>query len=75
MDGLVTNGSYHLLSASIGRAEMKFQKFMGGYSKHRSLYIVPQSKRKEMLEFIHESHQGTVKSKQRARDILLWPGT
>ena len=36
--------------------------------------IVPQSKRKEMLELIHESHQGIVKCKQRARDILFWPG-
>ena len=35
--------------------------------------IVPQSKRKEMLEFIHKSHQGIVKCKQRARDILFWP--
>ncbi|PFX16138.1 Uncharacterized protein K02A2.6 [Stylophora pistillata] len=37
-------------------------------------YIVPQSKRKEMLELIHESHQGILKCKQRARDILFWPG-
>ena len=36
--------------------------------------IVPQSKRKEMLELIHESHQGIVKCKQRARDVLFWPG-
>ena len=36
--------------------------------------IVPQSKRKEMLDLIHESHQGIVKCKQRARDILFWPG-
>ena len=36
--------------------------------------IVPQSKRKEMLELIHESHQGIVKCKQRARDIVFWPG-
>ena len=35
--------------------------------------IVPQSKRKEMLELIHESHQGMVRCK-RARDILFWPG-
>ena len=27
-----------------------------------------------MLELIHESHQGIVKCKQRARDILFWPG-
>ena len=36
--------------------------------------IVPQSMRKEMLDRIHESRQGIVKCKQRARDILFWPG-
>ena len=30
--------------------------------------------RKEMLDHIHESHQGIVQCKQRARDILFWPG-
>lgn len=27
-----------------------------------------------MLEKIHEAHMGIVKSKERARDILFWPG-
>ena len=36
--------------------------------------IVPQSKRKEMLKLIHESHEGIVKCKQRGRDILFRPG-
>ena len=36
--------------------------------------IVPQSKRKEMLELIHEKHQGIVKCKRRGRDILFWLG-
>ena len=27
-----------------------------------------------MRDRIHESHQGIVKCKQRARDILFWPG-
>jgi len=27
-----------------------------------------------MLELIHKSHQGIVKCKQRARDVLFWPG-
>ena len=36
--------------------------------------IVPQRLRNEMLDRIHESHQGIVKCKQRARDILFWPG-
>ena len=36
--------------------------------------IVPHSWRKEMLDRIHESHQGIVKCEQRAQDILFWPG-
>lgn len=32
--------------------------------------IVPQSLRKEMLEELHESHQGIVRSKQRAREVM-----
>ena len=36
--------------------------------------IVPQALRPLMLEKIHESHQRIVKSKQRARDVLFWPG-
>lgn len=36
--------------------------------------IVPSTLRPQMLEIIHKSHQGTVKCKQRARDILYWPG-
>ena len=33
--------------------------------------IVPLSRRTQMLELIHESHQGIIKCKQRAQDILL----
>ncbi|CAB3979326.1 Transposon Ty3-G Gag-Pol poly [Paramuricea clavata] len=36
--------------------------------------IVPKSLRPQMLDIIHESHQGIVKCKQRARDLLYWPG-
>ena len=36
--------------------------------------IVPHAPRAQMLEKIHESHQGIVKSKQHARDLLFWPG-
>ena len=36
--------------------------------------IVPKSLQPQMLDIIHESHQGIVKSKQRARDLLFWPG-
>ena len=36
--------------------------------------IVPESMRAEMLLKIHEAHLGIVKCKERARDILFWPG-
>lgn len=36
--------------------------------------IVPHQLKSQMLEKIHESHLGIVKCKQRARDILFWPG-
>ena len=36
--------------------------------------IVPESLRSPMLDIIHESHQGMVKCKQRARELLYWPG-
>ena len=36
--------------------------------------VVPRSLQKEMLQRIHESHLGIVKSKQLARDLLFWPG-
>lgn len=36
--------------------------------------IVPHQLRRQMLKKIHESHLGIVKCKQRARDVLFWPG-
>ena len=36
--------------------------------------IIPASMRREMLDKLHESHQGIVKSKQRARSVMFWPG-
>lgn len=36
--------------------------------------VVPRSLRKSMLELIHEAHFGITKCKQRAREILYWPG-
>ena len=36
--------------------------------------VVLQLLRNAMLRKIHESHQGIVRSKQRARDVLFWPG-
>ena len=36
--------------------------------------VVPKSMRPEMLKTLHSSHQGIVKTKQRARDVIFWPG-
>ena len=36
--------------------------------------IVPKCLQSEMLSRIHESHQGIVKTKRRARGVLFWPG-
>ncbi len=36
--------------------------------------VVPPSMRAQMLDIIHETHLGIVKSKQRARETLYWPG-
>ncbi|XP_056109383.1 uncharacterized protein K02A2.6-like [Rhinichthys klamathensis goyatoka] len=39
-----------------------------------SKLVIPNKMRKQMLDKIHESHLGMVKSKERARDIIYWPG-
>jgi len=36
--------------------------------------VIPASLKKDMLDKLHESHMGIVKTKQRARDIMYWPG-
>ncbi|RXN21320.1 retrotransposon-like family member retr-1 [Labeo rohita] len=36
--------------------------------------VIPTLLREEMLQRIHSGHMGIKKSKQRARDILFWPG-
>lgn len=35
---------------------------------------IPKSMREKMLRIIHSSHLGIVKCKQRARDVVYWPG-
>ena len=40
----------------------------------RGNQLVPKAMQAEMLSRIHESHQGIVKSKQRAKSALFWPG-
>ena len=39
-----------------------------------SRIVVPPSMRRRMLDAIHESHMGMVKCKQRAREVVYWPG-
>jgi hypothetical protein len=36
--------------------------------------VVPKTMHSEMLSRIHESHQGIVKSKRRAREVMFWIG-
>ena len=36
--------------------------------------IIPKPMRQEMLMSIHTGHMGIQKSKERARDVLYWPG-
>ena len=36
--------------------------------------VIPKSLRKDMLHRVHYSHLGIGKCKQRARDIIFWPG-
>nr|XP_040569667.1 uncharacterized protein K02A2.6-like [Lepeophtheirus salmonis] len=36
--------------------------------------VIPRVARKEILENLHVSHQGIVKTKQRAKEIIYWPG-
>lgn len=39
-----------------------------------SRIIIPASLQKEILESIHEGHQGTTKCRARARESVWWPG-
>ena len=36
--------------------------------------LIPASMRREVLQKLHESHQGSVRTKQRARLVVYWPG-
>ena len=36
--------------------------------------VIPTSMRKDMLKRIHKSHLGMATSKQRAKDVIYWPG-
>ncbi len=47
--------------------------YVDGLLFKASRVIIPSSMRKEMLSKLHKTHQGMVKSKQRARDTMFWP--
>jgi hypothetical protein len=36
--------------------------------------LIPMAMRREVLQKLHESHQGSVRTKQRARSVVYWPG-
>jgi len=36
--------------------------------------VIPSGMRKRVLDILHASHQGMVRTKQLARDLLYWPG-
>ncbi|XP_040065275.1 uncharacterized protein K02A2.6-like [Ixodes scapularis] len=36
--------------------------------------IIPSTTRNEILDLLHAAHGGTEKMKQRARDVMFWPG-
>ena len=40
----------------------------------REAIIIPEILRKNILEKIHEGHQGVNKCRDRAKDIVWWPG-
>ena len=48
--------------------------YVDGLIFKNSRLVVPHTLRSEMLSKIHESHMGMVKCKERARDVLYWPG-
>ena len=45
-----------------------------GLIVHGCRLLIPSTMRHDMLEKLHESHQGSVRTKQRARLTIYWPG-
>ncbi|XP_038063010.1 uncharacterized protein K02A2.6-like [Patiria miniata] len=47
---------------------------VGGILTYGDRIVIPQSLRQQMLQRIHEGHQGVSKSRLRANQALWWPG-
>ena len=47
---------------------------VNGLLLHRNRILIPMSKRRTMLERLHSSHQGIVRTLKRARACVFWPG-
>ena len=60
-------------SESTGTYKNKLSTIYGIIYKGEKI-LVPSAMRPEMLQKIHTSHLGVEKTKQRAREILFWPG-
>ena len=74
MDGQKQNYKSPWRQDPTGRPEMKSPLRTDASVFKGTRLIVPKSLRPEMLRQIHKSHLGIVKFRQRARELLFWPG-
>lgn len=79
----LTNQIKHGWPDSIKECPKSVQKFwnhrdeltiMNGIVFKSDKIVIPLSLRKEMLIKLHTAHLGIEKSKERARDVIFWPG-
>ena len=66
--------------ASVSLPVVPYEQVKGELSLYDGLLlrgqcmVIPQELQREMLERIHEGHQGKVKSRERANSAVWWPG-